>query len=100
MVEEDSVLSALAAVIDPELDVDIVSMGFIYNVEIEQDQVKIAMTLTTRGCPMHSTLKKQAEDTVKNLDGVTDAQVDIVFDPPWNTDMMSTFVREKLGISS
>lgn len=98
MITEEAVYKALSKVVDPELDVDIVSMGFIYSVKIEEKQVKIAMTLTTRGCPLHSTLTKQAEEAILADTGASSAEIRLVFDPPWNTDMMSPEAREKLGI--
>jgi metal-sulfur cluster biosynthetic enzyme len=98
MITEEAVLKALSKVIDPELGVDIVSMGFIYSVGIEDNRVNVAMTLTTRGCPMHSTLTKQAEETVLAETGASGVEVRLVFDPPWNIDMMSAEAKEKLGV--
>lgn len=98
MITEEAVLKALSKVVDPELGIDIVSMGFIYSIDVEGDRVKIAMTLTTRGCPLHSTLTKQAEEAVLADTGASGAEVSLVFDPPWNTDMMSPAAKEKLGI--
>lgn len=73
------------------------NLGFIYDVEIEGDKVKVAMTLTTRGCPLHSTLKQQAEQAILDHTGASSAEVEIVFDPPWNPNMMSPEAKQKLG---
>ena len=98
MITEEAVYSALSKVVDPELGVDIVSMGFIYSIDIEENRVNVAMTLTTRGCPMHSTLTRQAKEAVLAEAGASSVDVRLVFDPPWNTDMMSAEAKEKLGV--
>jgi metal-sulfur cluster biosynthetic enzyme len=100
MISQESVYQALKTVVDPELGIDIVSLGFIYNVKIEGDSINVDMTLTTRGCPLHSTLKQQAEDAIRQSTGVTEVKVEIVFDPPWNVEMMSAEAKKKLGLSS
>ena len=99
MITEDNVRAALSKVIDPEIGVDIVNLGFIYNVKIDEGQVAVDMTLTTRGCPMHQFLNKQAEDAVKGIDGVTEAVINLVWNPPWTPKMMSPAAKEKLGFS-
>ena len=99
MLTEDIVKEALSKVIDPEIGMDIVDLGFIYGVEINESQVKVNMTLTTRGCPMHQFLGKQAEEAVKSIAGVTEAEISLVWDPPWTPKMMSTAAKEKLGFS-
>ncbi|MBC8278381.1 MAG: metal-sulfur cluster assembly factor [FCB group bacterium] len=99
MLTEENVKEALSKVIDPEIGMDIVSLGFIYNVKIDEDKIDVDMTLTTRGCPMHQLLSKQAEDAVKNLDGVTDTEINLVWDPPWTPKMMSPAAKDKLGFS-
>jgi len=99
MLTEDIVKEALAKVIDPEICMDIVDLGFIYSMEINESQVKVNMTLTTRGCPMHQFLSKQAEEAVKSLDSVTEAEINLVWDPPWTPKKMSSAAKEKLGFS-
>ncbi len=98
MITEESVYHALETVLDPELGVDIVNLGFIYDVRINGDTVAVAMTLTIKGCPMHSTLKKNAEEAILKHPEAKHAEVNLVFDPPWNKAMMSAKAREKLGI--
>lgn len=99
MVTEEKVREALSQVVDPEIGLDIVNLGFIYNVGIEEGKVVVDMTLTTRGCPMHQFLGKQAEEAVKSIDGVDDATINIGFDPPWSPKMMSQTAKDKLGFS-
>lgn len=100
MITEESVLKALETVIDPEIGVDIVNLGFIYDVNVEGDGVNVAMTLTIKGCPMHATLKKNAERAVLEHTDATSAEVKLVFDPPWNPAMMSDMAKKRLGIGT
>jgi metal-sulfur cluster biosynthetic enzyme len=95
---EEKVLESLKTVRDPEIPVDIVNLGLIYDVKISGRNAYIKMTLTTPGCGMGKTIAKQAESAVKSI-GAKDVLVEIVWDPPWNTDMMSDRAKESLGIS-
>ena len=99
MITEESVLKALENVVDPEIGIDVVNLGFIYDVKIDGEKVDVAMTLTMRGCPMHSTLKDQAEQAILKNAGAKSAEVRIVYDPPWNPNMMSQMAKDKLGFS-
>ncbi len=89
MITEEKVLEALKTVEDPEIGIDVVNLGFIYDVKIAGEQVIVAMTLTMKGCPLHASLKQSAASAVVN----------IVFDPPWNPNMMSAWAKDKLGFS-
>ncbi len=100
MITEEAVYKALETVVDPEIPVDIVNLGFIYDIRMDGDKVTVAMTLTTKGCPMHSTIKKQAEEAVLEHTGASSVEVKVVFDPPWNKAMMSDSAREKLGFDT
>ena len=97
-ITEEKVLEALKEVRDPEIPVDIVNLGLIYDVEVSGKNVHLKMTLTTPGCGMGKTIAKQAEGAVKAL-GVKNVLVEIVWDPPWNPDMMSDEAKERLGIA-
>lgn len=96
MVTEEQVFQALSSVRDPELPLNIVDLGLIYDVSIENDAVSVKMTLTTPGCPMHSTIKGEAEKALRKLPGIQGVKVEIVWDPPWNTDMMSEEAKRML----
>lgn len=100
MITEESVYDALRTVLDPEIGIDIVNLGFIYDIKIEGDKVSVAMTLTIKGCPLHSTLKSQAEEAILKSTGASSADVRLVFDPPWNPAMMSDQAKAKLGMGS
>lgn len=104
----DLIFSRLKTVIDPELDIDIVSLGLIYDVSLttvqtpagEKPMVHILMTLTTPGCPLIGVLDKMIKDCLMGLEGLeVDSQtiVELTFDPPWTTDMMSEEAKIKLG---
>ena len=100
MITEEQVYEALKTVIDPEIGIDIVNLGFIYDVNIEGSSVAIAMTLAIKGCPMHSTLKRNAEEAILKHTDAQSADIRLVFEPPWNKAMMSDEAKEKLGIET
>ncbi len=93
-VSEDAVISMLKTVFDPEIPVDIYELGLIYAVEIEDDgRVKVEMTLTTPSCPSAQELPSQVEESIRMVPGVTDVQVEVVWDPPWDQSRMSEDAR-------
>ncbi|MFB3094342.1 MAG: metal-sulfur cluster assembly factor, partial [Candidatus Acidiferrales bacterium] len=89
---------ALQSVNDPELPVNIVELGLIYDMQISGRDVKTKMTLTTPGCGMGAMIVGQVEAAIQNI-GARNVLVEIVWDPPWNPDMMSDDVKKRLGIS-
>lgn len=95
---KDEVLKVLRNVMDPEIGMNIVDLGFIYGVDVEGKNVKVRMTLTNPGCPMYSMFTHEVEDALKMaFDGVK-VKVELVFDPPWSPERMSKDARKKLGI--
>jgi metal-sulfur cluster biosynthetic enzyme len=98
MVEEKTIWKTLETVMDPEIDLNVVDLGLIYDVSVtEGGKVHITMTLTTKGCPLSQTLTTDIEKAVSRLPGVTSVKVDIVWDPPWNPRMMSLEAQKKIG---
>jgi len=98
-VSEDAVISVLKTVFDPEIPVDIYELGLIYAVEIEDDgRVKVEMTLTTPSCPSAQELPSQVEESIRLVPGVTDVQVEVVWDPPWDQSRMSEDARLALNM--
>ena len=96
---QDTVYDALKNVYDPEIPVSIVDLGLIYDVIISSgSNVNIKMTLTTPGCGMGAMIAQQAEAAVIEA-GADNVLVEVVWDPPWNPDMMSEEARQKLGIT-
>ncbi|MBU1936811.1 DUF59 domain-containing protein [bacterium] len=98
MPTKDDVMQALSEVIDPEVRLSITDFGLIYDVDVDDGKAHVKMTLTTPGCPMASSLRQMAEDAVAGVNGVTEAVVELVWDPPWNPGMVSEEARAKLGI--
>ncbi|MFP4045550.1 MAG: metal-sulfur cluster assembly factor [Candidatus Aenigmatarchaeota archaeon] len=97
MVSEEKIREVLGDIEDPEMGMDIVNMGFIREVETEGGEVKIEMTLTSPGCPLHRMFTDKVKDRVSEMDGVEDVNVELVFDPPWSPEMMSDEAKKKLG---
>jgi FeS assembly SUF system protein len=97
MVTEEKVWEVLKNCYDPEIPVNIVDLGLVYDVKIEDDVVKVKMTLTAPGCPMHSMIAQDVRNKLLGIEGVKDAVVQVVWDPPWNPDMMSEEAKAKLG---
>jgi len=97
-VTREQVYDAIRKVIDPEVGFNLVEMGLIYDVIIDEDNhVKVVMTLSTRGCPLHQMLTQWVKDAVMEVPGVTDAEIEIVWEPAWNISMAEDQVKEKLG---
>lgn len=94
---DDKVLDALKNVMDPELPVSIVDLGLIYNVETADNNINIKMSLTTPGCSMGSAITRQIENVLYAL-GAKTVIVEIIWDPPWNPNMMSDEAKNKLGM--
>jgi FeS assembly SUF system protein len=94
----DKIVAKLKTIFDPEIPVDIYELGLIYDVLVsENNDVKILMTLTSPNCPVAETLPVEVEETVKTLEEVRSAEVEITFDPMWTQDMMSEEAKLELG---
>ena len=93
----ETVLDALKNVMDPELPVSIVDLGLIYNVETADNNIDIKMSLTTPGCSMGSAITRQVENGLYAL-GAKTVLVGIIWDPPWNPNMMAEEAKNKLGM--
>ncbi len=95
---ENKIIDILKSIYDPEIPVDIFELGLIYEVKIdEENNVNIEMTLTSPNCPVAESLPKEVENKVASHPEVKSAKVNIVFDPPWDKDMMSEEARLELG---
>lgn len=93
------VIAALSTIYDPELPVNIYDLGLIYDLDIDTGgRVSIRMTLTAPGCPVAQTFPSLVEQTVAQVKGVTSAQVEIVWDPPWDQSRMTEAARLQLGL--
>lgn len=96
---KEQILSALETVIDPELGIDIVNLGLIYDIDFQPNgEATIKMTLTTMGCPLADLLTDQIHEALNELPEVTKTEVKLVWYPAWTTDKMSRYARIALGI--
>jgi metal-sulfur cluster biosynthetic enzyme len=97
-VTQEQVYSALKKCMDPEIPVNVVDLGLIYGIKVnEENNVDIEMTMTTRGCPLHDTLVSDVKRYVGKIKGVSGVNVSIVWDPPWSVEKMEPSIREQLG---
>ena len=100
MITQEQVLEALKEVYDPEIPVNVVDLGLIYGVEVSpEDKVKITMTLTSPGCGMAHQIAMNAKQQVLQVQGVKEASVTVVWEPPWDPSRMSEEAKKKLGMA-
>jgi len=93
------VIAAIATVYDPEIPVNIYELGLIYTIDLHQDgRVKVEMTLTAPACPSAQELPEQVREAVLAVPGVTDAEVEVIWEPPWTPDRMSEEARLQLDM--
>lgn len=95
---EELIYTVLRTCNDPEIPLNIVDLGLIYGVHIENDRVAVQMTLTTQGCGMGGYISHEAEEKILALPGVQEAKVEIVWDPPWTPEKISLEGRKTLGL--
>ena len=95
---EQEVLEKLQTVIDAELGIDLVNLGLIYDIEVNDQQCKITMTLTTMGCPISDLLYKMIKEAVLQVAEITKCEINLVWEPAWGPDKMSRFARMALGV--
>lgn len=105
MITQDKVMEALSTCYDPEIPVNIVDLGLVYDVIIQPESgapaksvVHVKMSLTSPGCPMAPMIQAQVEDAVSSLEGVVRARVEIVWEPMWTPDRMTPAARLELGM--
>ena len=98
MPDQETIYGALKQIHDPEVGINIVDMGLIYGLEIEDSKVGVYMTLTSPGCPVGPQILSQIDTKVRELEGVEDVDVNVVWTPPWTPDMLSDEAKDELGI--
>lgn len=97
---KENLMGALENVIDPELGIDIVNMGLIYDVDLNEEGLcTVTMTLTTMGCPLAGHIEQDVRRAVSDIPEVKDIDVNIVWDPPWGKDKMTRYAKIALGIT-
>ncbi|MAI27931.1 MAG: SUF system Fe-S cluster assembly protein [Bacteroidota bacterium] len=95
---ENRIIEVIKTIYDPEIPVNIYELGLIYDVNVnDENMVKILMTLTTPNCPVAESLPQEVKDKVKSLDQVSDVELEMTFDPPWNKELMSDEAKLELG---
>ena len=96
---KENIYGALETVVDPELGVDIVNLGLVYDVTMDEEgQTEVSMTLTSMGCPLAGTIVDQVKASLADIPEVKSVEVNIVWNPPWTKDKMSRYAKIALGI--
>ncbi|XXM73903.1 metal-sulfur cluster assembly factor [Lysinibacillus sphaericus] len=97
---KDNLMGALEQVVDPELGIDIVNLGLVYDVDLDEEgKATVTMTLTSMGCPLAGTIVDQVKAALRDIPEVKETEVDIVWNPPWSKDNMSRYAKIALGIT-
>jgi FeS assembly SUF system protein len=94
----EDIMKALKECYDPEIPVNVWDLGLIYDVAVDGDKVRVKMTLTAPGCPMHSFISQEVKEKLQTVSGVKEATVEVVWDPPWSPDKMSPEAKAQLGM--
>lgn len=98
MTLKDTIIAAIQTVYDPEIPINIWEVGLIYEVNVDEDgKAHVLMTLTSPNCPVAESLPSEVKDVVAAVEGVTEAEVEITWDPPWDPEMMSEAAQLELG---
>ena len=96
---ESEIANVLKNIYDPEIPVNIYDLGLIYNIDVdEKNNINITMTLTAPNCPIADSLLNEVEQQVKKIEGIQEVNVNLVFDPPWDKEMMSDEAKLELGL--
>ena len=98
MSKKELIIEEIRKIYDPEIPVNIYELGLIYDVKVNDNKAKIIMTLTTPNCPVAESLPQEVKDTVMQVDGIEEVDLDLVFEPPWNKDMMSEAAKLELNL--
>ena len=95
---KEKVIAEIKKIYDPEIPVNIYELGLIYDVSINEKNVKVKMTLTTPNCPVAESLPKEVKDSIMNIDEVDKVDLDLVWEPPWDKSMMSESAKLELNL--
>lgn len=97
---KDKIYAEISRVIDPEIGFDLVSLGLIYDVKVDDDRAKIVMTLSTRSCPLHELLLSWVKEAALRVNGINECEIELVFEPEWSIEMASDEVKKALKFDS
>ena len=95
---KEKVIAEIKKIYDPEIPVNIYELGLIYDININNSEVRVKMTLTTPNCPVAESLPKEVKDSILEIDGVSKVDLDLVWDPPWDKSMMSEAAKLELNL--
>ena len=96
---KDQIINEIKKIYDPEIPVNIYELGLIYDIKVEnKNTAKVKMTLTSPNCPVAESLPKEVKDSIMQVEGIDKVDLDLVWDPPWNKDMMSEAAKLELNI--
>ena len=95
---KEKIIEEIRKIYDPEVPVNIYELGLIYDIKIEKDLAKVKMTLTTPNCPVAESLPQEVKDSIMQVEGIEKVDLDLVWDPPWNKDMMSEAAKLELNL--
>ncbi len=98
MAAKDEIMEVLKGVIDPEIGLNIVDLGLVYDIETSSNEIVVTMTLTTPGCPMHSSISLWTENVIKKLEPEASVKINLVWEPRWTPALMNSDARRELGI--
>ena len=99
MSKKDEIIAEISKIYDPELPVNIYELGLIYDIQVDNEKsAKIKMTLTTPNCPVAESLPKEVKEGAMQVEGIEDVDLELVWDPPWNKDMMSEAAKLELNL--
>lgn len=96
-VSKDDVVAVLKKCYDPEIPINIYDLGLVYNIDIQEEKIGVQMTLTAPGCPASGYLSQDVKRKIESLPGVKEAEVQIVWDPPWTPEKMSETAKKQFG---
>ena len=95
---KEKIIDEIKKIYDPELPVNIYDLGLIYDVQVNEKKAKIKMTLTTPNCPVAESLPKEVKEGAMQVEGIEEVDLELVWDPPWNKDMMSDAAKLELNL--
>ena len=99
MSKKEQIIEEIRKIYDPELPVNIYELGLIYDIQVEnENSAKIKMTLTTPNCPVAESLPKEVKDSVMQVEGIEEVDLELVWDPPWNKDMMTEAAKLEMNL--
>ena len=98
MTKKDEIIEEIRKIYDPELPVNIYELGLIYDIQVKGNKAEIKMTLTTPNCPVAESLPKEVKEGAMQVEGIEDVDLELVWDPPWNKDMMSEAAKLELNL--